>query len=364
MSVDALKWAWMAPVDTSSERLILLSLADRAGEEHTAWPSTERLVKDTKLNLKTVKDVIARLIEKGFLEDTGKRVGKTGRVRVLRLLGVDCRTNPAENGSIPKQGNNSSNSTENGSIQSTQNRNDTENGMIPDLPANEPENGSLNRPEIGSQNLPENLSRNLPLEKNKNNADAFLTAAQAKAIWVPDLDNLNELMLEKDYPIVTQAELDAQIVDFNRNNHGKDHTINQLYLHLRAWIANARVKSQPKPTGQKPAKPAKHQQPDYSQRQTESPIPKNPSFDDRPDWEPFGCGYTVGQVRENIQEGETPEKCLARLIHGKVANDTMAKQLEREAEQAAQMEAQQRAAQAEADLLAKQQQRQRTPGAA
>lgn len=341
MSVDALKWAWMAPVDTSSERLILLSLADRAGEEHTAWPSTERLVKDTKLNLKTVKDVIARLIEKGFLEDTGKRVGKTGRVRVLRLLGVDCRTNPAENGSI----------------QSTQNRNDSENGMIPNLPANEPENGSLNRPEIGSQNLPENLSGNLPLEKNKNNADAFLTAAQAKAIWVPDLDNLNELMLEKDYPIVTQAELDAQIVDFNRNNHGKDHTINQLYLHLRAWIANARVKSQPKPTGQKPAKPAKQQQPDHSQRQTESPVPKNPSFDDRLDWEPFGCGYTVGQIRQNLVEGETPEKCLARLIKGKVANDTMAKQLEREAEQAAQLEAQQRAAQAEADLLAKQQKR-------
>ena len=62
MSVDAIKWAWTAPVDTSSERLILLSLADRAGEDHTAWPSTERLMMDTTLNLTTVKDVIARLI--------------------------------------------------------------------------------------------------------------------------------------------------------------------------------------------------------------------------------------------------------------------------------------------------------------
>jgi pyocin large subunit-like protein len=323
MSVDALKWAWMAPVDTSSERLILLSLADRAGEDHTAWPSTERLVKDTKLNLKTVKDVIARLIEKGFLEDTGKRVGKTGRVRVLRLKGVDCRVNPSENGSIPKQAKHSSNSTEKGSIQSTQNRNDTENGIIPNLPANEPENGSLNEPEIGSQNLPENLSRNLSLEKNKNNADAFLTAAQAKAVWLPDLDNLNELMLEKDYPIVTQTELDAQIVDFNRNNHGKSHTINQLYLHLRAWIANARAKSQAKPAGQKPAKPSKPpQQQDTSQFQTESPIPKNPVFDQRQDWEPFGCGYTVGHIRQNQHEGETPEYCLSRLISEKAKAGT------------------------------------------
>ena len=55
MSIDALKWAWTAPVDSASERLVLLSLADRAGEEHTAWPSIARLENDTKLNRKTVQ---------------------------------------------------------------------------------------------------------------------------------------------------------------------------------------------------------------------------------------------------------------------------------------------------------------------
>ncbi|MFN4187680.1 MAG: helix-turn-helix domain-containing protein, partial [Acinetobacter johnsonii] len=46
MSIDATRWAWTAPVNNSSQRLVLLSLADRAGEEHTAWPSIDRLAKD------------------------------------------------------------------------------------------------------------------------------------------------------------------------------------------------------------------------------------------------------------------------------------------------------------------------------
>lgn len=55
MSIDATRWAWAAPVNNSSQRLVLLSLADRAGEEHTAWPSIERLAKDTVLDKKQFK---------------------------------------------------------------------------------------------------------------------------------------------------------------------------------------------------------------------------------------------------------------------------------------------------------------------
>ena len=51
MSVDATRWAWLAPVKTSTQRLVLLSLADRAGEYHTCYPSLERLAKDTVLNI-------------------------------------------------------------------------------------------------------------------------------------------------------------------------------------------------------------------------------------------------------------------------------------------------------------------------
>ena len=310
MSVDAIKWAWTAPVDTSSERLILLSLADRAGEDHTAWPSTERLMMDTKLNLKTVKDVIARLIVKGFLEDTGRRVGKTGRVRVLRLKGVNCRVNPTENGSISKPQNKQSNQPNNGTIESTQFRNDTENGMIPFLPPNEPENGSLNRPENGSQNL----SRNLTLEKNKNNVTSFLTASDARALWTPELNILNDVLAEENQTPANQAEIDAVLVKFNRHNAGMGHNDNQLYPFLCTWIINARCKSRNTPVTQKPKYSSEYQEPDYAKRQTESPIPKDTPFAQKQDWESFGCGYTVGNIRKNQQANESPEHCLARLI--------------------------------------------------
>ncbi|AXI04360.1 helix-turn-helix domain-containing protein [Aquirhabdus parva] len=157
MSVDATVWAWNVPVFSSSERLVLLALADRAGEENTCWPSAERLEKDTHLDIKTVKKVITDLINRGLIADTGKRKGSTGRVRVLELVGVKNRENYR-------------NEPKSGSVESTQKRNDSKNGMIPNLDfnepkfgsLNEPKNGSLNEPKFGSQNLTGNLPQNLP----------------------------------------------------------------------------------------------------------------------------------------------------------------------------------------------------------
>lgn len=309
MSIDALKWAWTAPVDSASERLVLLSLADRAGEEHTAWPSIARLENDTKLNRKTVQKVIADLIEKGLVADTGERKGPTRSVRVLKLLGVnDIRSCP-KNGhasnddpSVPKNG-----TATNPNIGYAQNSSSPKNGMASD-------------PKIGIQNLPLNPK----IKNKKNNTDGFLTADEARAIWIPSLEHVNTLLTEKQQPAANQAEIDSLIVDFNRNNYGKDHSQNQMYLHFRIWIINARAaagkaKSTPQPpaTGQKQTKATKHDPADTSKFQTESPIPKNPAFDQRQDWEPFGCGYTVGQIRQNQQEGETPEYCLSRLISEK-----------------------------------------------
>lgn len=137
MSIDATKWAWSAPVESASQRVVLLALADRAGEEHTCWPSTARVQKDTCLDLKTVKATITRLIEIGLLADTGERKGSTGRVRVLRLIGVLGREEM------------------NPKTESFQKRNDSEIGSL-----NEPKNGTMNRPKNGSQNLSGNLSKN------------------------------------------------------------------------------------------------------------------------------------------------------------------------------------------------------------
>lgn len=145
MSVDATRWAWSVHVEKSTERLVLLSLADRANEDNECYPSMQRVTNDTMLDIKTVKKVISDLIQKGLILDTGERKGFTQKVRVLRLIGVDCRED--------KQ---------------TQKRNDSKNGMNPNLPTNEPKIGSNNEPKIGSQNLKENLTKNL-----KNNSDFF-----------------------------------------------------------------------------------------------------------------------------------------------------------------------------------------------
>ena len=86
MSLDATIWAWKAEVESSTQRLILLSLADRAGEDHKCYPSIMRMVKDTKMNRKTIIKVLDDLEQKALIKFTGSIVGNG--VKVYQLLGV------------------------------------------------------------------------------------------------------------------------------------------------------------------------------------------------------------------------------------------------------------------------------------
>ena len=178
MSIDATRWAWTAPVNNSSQRLVLLSLADRAGEEHTAWPSIDRLAADTVLDKKTVQKVILELIKLGLVSDTGDRTGPTKRVRVLKLKGVKGREEYTQNRgdlNIKKPVNSKQNNPENGNIKQPQKRNDSNSGNNPESGTlNDPKNGVLNDPKIGVQNQPLNLSMNLSGEHE----------------WIPDQNQL------------------------------------------------------------------------------------------------------------------------------------------------------------------------------
>jgi len=168
VSIDATRWAWTAPVNNSSQRLVLLSLADRASDEHTAWPSIERLAKDTVLDKKTVQKVILELINLGLIKDTGDRKGPTKRVRVLKLNGVKGREDYTQNLD-------DDNTSKNGNIKQSQKRNDSKNGNNPENGAlNDPKNGMLNDPKNGVQNLSRNLPMNLSQEHD----------------WIPDVDQL------------------------------------------------------------------------------------------------------------------------------------------------------------------------------
>lgn len=89
MSIDATIWAWRQKL-SPTQKLILLSMADRAGEDYTCWPSNTRLCIDTGLNRKTVYAVIAQLVGMGLIV----RSKNDGVNNVYQLVGVCGRELP------------------------------------------------------------------------------------------------------------------------------------------------------------------------------------------------------------------------------------------------------------------------------
>ncbi|EEU5604573.1 DnaT-like ssDNA-binding domain-containing protein [Escherichia coli] len=165
MSRHATDWAWETDPGSSSLKLILLSMADRADEYNLCYPSIERLVKDTCLNKKTVQAGLISLMKMGLISDTGERKGATKRVRVFSLnitKNGNIKGN-REGGNEPKNGN----VTENGNIPKNGMLNDPKNGML-----NDPKNGMLNDPKNGMQNQSYNQSFNQERESRTKTGDS------------------------------------------------------------------------------------------------------------------------------------------------------------------------------------------------
>lgn len=162
MSFNAIRMAFAIPVESSAERLVLLAYANHCGHDNLcAWPSRNRLRELTLLDLKTISLTVKRLIRRGLLVDTGERKGTTGRVPVYRL----CDANVSENGTI----------------QSTQERNGLVLGIDPKCPSNTSENGSLNEPKNGIRNGVLNQSGKREIEARTPNAAQCLSSD-----WKPD----------------------------------------------------------------------------------------------------------------------------------------------------------------------------------
>jgi hypothetical protein len=108
MSLDATRWAWLQRIGRSSAKLVLLSIADRAGEDHTAYPSIARLSEDTEMDRKTVMSAIRYLIEKGIIEAQRRAGART----TYRLVGVEGRESTStKNGTGTKSGTSTKNGT-------------------------------------------------------------------------------------------------------------------------------------------------------------------------------------------------------------------------------------------------------------
>lgn len=86
VSLDATRWAWQKAL-SPSQKLVLLSLADRANENHICFPSIPRLEFDTGLNRKTIMSAIQEMALMGILV-VQKENGKGNH---YKLIGVEDR---------------------------------------------------------------------------------------------------------------------------------------------------------------------------------------------------------------------------------------------------------------------------------
>lgn len=217
MSLDATIWAWRAEVDSSTQRLILLSLADRAGEDHKCYPSIMRMVKDTKMNRKTIIKVLDDLEKKALIKFTGSIVGNG--VKVYQLLGVVGRedeTTSTKKGTSGKNGTSSNLGT--GSNIGTS----TENGT-----GTSPENGTETSTEIGTQNLP----RNLPIE-SKNKKDWLCFKKLREEITLAD-DSIDPKT------ILTAKWAEREKRAFEIYNQDKSLCDELMNFHFADWLLNA-----------------------------------------------------------------------------------------------------------------------------
>lgn len=218
MSLDATIWAFKAEVKTSSQRLVLLALADRAGESHKCYPSIKRMVKDAVLNRKTVIKVLDELEAISLIRFTGEITGNG--VKVYQLIGVMGRE---ENDlTSPKKGTSTNNGTSSNFGTGSKNGTSTNNGT-----ATSPKNGTETSPNIGTQNLSGNLSI-----ESKN-----------KKTWLSLKKLGEEILLATDQETYEQIKnanwFDRELRAFELYNAEKNLCDELMNYHFADWLINA-----------------------------------------------------------------------------------------------------------------------------
>lgn len=218
MSLDASIWAFKAEVKTSSQRLVLLALADRAGESHKCYPSIKRMVKDTLLNRKTIIKVLDELEAGSFIKFTGEITGNG--VKVYQLIGVMGREeNDLTN---PKKGTSTNNGTSSNFGTGSKSGTSTNNGTV-----TSPKNGTETSTNIGTQNLSMNLS-----DESIN-----------KKTWLSLKKLGEEIRLATDQETYEQIKnaswFDRELRAFELYNAEKNLCDELMLYHFADWLINA-----------------------------------------------------------------------------------------------------------------------------
>lgn len=88
MSFAAIQWALEQPVRPALTKFCLVAMAECVNSESAepvCWPSYAHLCQRTGMNTKTVEQAVYTLKQEGYIVDTGRRAGGTGKVVVYRL---------------------------------------------------------------------------------------------------------------------------------------------------------------------------------------------------------------------------------------------------------------------------------------
>lgn len=100
MSYKAMRWAMEQAVKPAITKFVLVTMAECVNAENGAmefWPSYAHLARRTGASQNTVEASVYRLRAEGYIVDTGKREGGTGKVIVYRLNDPKTGTIPPTN---------------------------------------------------------------------------------------------------------------------------------------------------------------------------------------------------------------------------------------------------------------------------
>jgi hypothetical protein len=182
MSFDAVANALKQPIKNSGAKFVLVIYASCANGKNgdlTAYPSIAEIVEQTGLNRKSVIANVQRLVDWGYLKDTGERRGKTGQVHVFSIFFDDER--------VPKTEQSQNwNGSKNGTVKQSQKWNSSKNGTLSNLQRknsdleNSPKNGTV-------PNLGHGISNYSLINKNINNKNKNKpTRVPARETTLPD----------------------------------------------------------------------------------------------------------------------------------------------------------------------------------
>ncbi|HFD8675526.1 TPA: helix-turn-helix domain-containing protein [Acinetobacter baumannii] len=238
MSLDATVWAWKKKFTQEKggsspalKKLVLLSMADRADEQHCCYPSSTRLAEDCQINKKTLFKILDELSSEGLIFDTGERKGRTKQVIVYRLIGVQGRENTVPtleqlgSESLDTQGEDSQTVP---TLEQYQHFQQT----VPTIPPN-----STN---VGTRNLSSNLS-----DESKN-----------KKTWLCFKKLREEILLATDQETYEQIKnatwFDRELRAFELYNAEKNLCDELMNYHFADWLINACGKYQAREQSKKP----------------------------------------------------------------------------------------------------------------